>query len=160
VLTNSYEAADSTDSDNKNSSNSNNSSGSTGKDILALLKSPKFINYRLSIDKPKIKLKSSPTAQEWIELNLGSICITNNNYHKTIPQLANDRKINFMWAEKISLDCKEMSIFIKSAANEIRVSDNIHFNLDIEMFPLFSLYNQYFKTKTGIPFFFLLALIL
>lgn len=59
---------------------------------------------------------------------------------KKIKELENDRKINFMWAEKIAIECKDMSIFVKCASSEIRVSENIHFNLEIEMFPLFSAY--------------------
>lgn len=56
-----------------------------------------------------------------------------------------------MWAEKIAVDCTEMSVFLKSATHaDVRVSDNIHFNLEIEMFPLFSLYQQYFKTKADL----------
>lgn len=54
-----------------------------------------------------------------------------------------------MWCEKITIDCSEMSIFMKHATQEIRVSDNIHFILEIEMYPLFTYYQQYFKNKTG-----------
>lgn len=44
-----------------------------------MIKNPKFMKYRLTIDKPKIILKSRPNVNEWIELNLGSITIFNES---------------------------------------------------------------------------------
>ncbi|EAS01215.2 PH domain protein (macronuclear) [Tetrahymena thermophila SB210] len=139
VLTNKY------NTDSELEENKNNS-----KDLLSQLRNPKFINYMITIDKPKIVLKSTPQTNEWIELNLGSITIQNSNYQKKIKELENDRKINFMWCEKIQIECSEMSVFMKYSTQEIRVSDNIHFNLEIETYPFFTYYSQYFKNKTDL----------